>query len=74
MNWLILFQIACTNNLLSFGDYMKNLRKRYLKTEFDKEEEDETNIRKDRFQVLNDRFIQIAKIGYCIHHNYLCML
>ena len=29
-----------------------------------------TNIRKDRFQVLNDRFIQIAKIGYSIHHNY----
>ena len=42
---------------------MKNLRKRYLKTEFDKEDEDETNIRKDRFQVLNDRFIQIAKLG-----------
>ena len=53
-------QIATANNLLTFGDYMKNLRKRYLKTEFDKEEEDDTNIRKDRFQVLNDRFTQIA--------------
>ena len=57
------FQIACTNNLLSFGDYMKNLRKRYLKTEFDKDDEDETNIRKDRFQVLNDTFVKIAKVG-----------
>ena len=57
-------QIACTNNLLSFGDYMKNLRKRYLKTEYDKEDEDETNIRKDRFHVLNDTFVQIAeKVG-----------
>lgn len=58
------YMIACTNNLLSFGDYMKNLRKRYLKTEYDKEDEDETNIRKDRFHVLNDTFVQIAeKVG-----------
>lgn len=57
------YLIATCNNLLTFGDYMKNLRKRYLKTEFDKEEEDETNIRKDRFQVLNDRFTQIALVG-----------
>lgn len=56
------YLIATGNNLLTFGDYMKNLRKRYLKTEFDKEEEEETNIRKDRFQVLNDRFTQIAMI------------
>ena len=59
----VVFQIACTNNLLSFGDYMKNLRKRYLKTEFDKDDDDESNIRKDRFQVLNDTFVKIAKVG-----------
>ena len=42
---------------------MKNLRKRYLKTEFDKDDDDESNIRKDRFQVLNDTFVKIAKVG-----------
>lgn len=56
------YLVATANNLLTFGDYMKNLRKRYLKTEFDKEDEDETNIRKDRFQVLNDHFRQIALV------------
>ncbi|KAL4218451.1 Exocyst complex component 3 [Mactra antiquata] len=55
------YLIATANNLLTFGEYMKNLRKRYLKTEFDKDDEDEdTNIRQDRFQVLNQRFTTIA--------------
>lgn len=62
------YLIATANNLLTFGDYMKNLRKRYLKTEFDKEEDEDTNIRKDRFQVLNDRFTTIAMmvVGYVL--------
>ncbi|KAK3576091.1 hypothetical protein CHS0354_032215 [Potamilus streckersoni] len=64
--YYLFYMIANTNNLLTFGDYMKQLRKRYLKTEFDKEEEEETNIRKDRFQVLNERFVEIAKIGCSI--------
>mgnify|MGYP002280847859 CR=1 FL=1 len=55
-------QIATANNLLTFGDYMKQLRSRYLKNEFDREEDDETNIRKDRFQVLNDTFTRIAML------------
>ena len=40
---------------------MKQLRNRYLKEDF---EEDDENIRKDRFQQLNDTFLDIAKIGY----------
>ncbi|CAG2187998.1 EXOC3 [Mytilus edulis] len=53
-------KIANINNSLSFGEYMKQLRNRYLKEDF---EEDEENIRKDRFQKLNDTFLKIAKIG-----------
>jgi hypothetical protein len=44
-----------------FGEYMKQLRNRYLKEDF---EEDDENIRKDRFQQLNDTFLCIANIGY----------
>ncbi|XP_076082869.1 exocyst complex component 3-like isoform X2 [Mytilus galloprovincialis] len=54
------YMIANINNSLSFGEYMKQLRNRYLKEDF---EEDEENIRKDRFQKLNDTFLKIAKIG-----------
>lgn len=57
------YLIATANNLLTFGDYMKSLRKRYLKTEFEKDDDDDdSNIRRDRFQVLNDRFTSIAMI------------
>ncbi|KAK3088320.1 hypothetical protein FSP39_017467 [Pinctada imbricata] len=56
------YMIANTNNCLSFGEYMKQLRQRYLKEELDNEEDD-INIRKDRFQQLTDRFSKIGKIG-----------
>jgi len=58
---LFILQIANINNCLSFGEYMKQLRNRYLKEDF---EDDDENIRKDRFQQLNDTFLSIAKIGY----------
>ena len=54
------YMIANINNCLSFGEYMKQLRNRYLKEDF---EDDDENIRKDRFQQLNDTFLDIAKIG-----------
>lgn len=57
------YMIANINNCLSFGEYMKQLRNRYLKEDF---EEDEENIRKDRFQQLNDTFLKIAKTGTSI--------
>ena len=41
---------------------MKQLRQRYLKEELDNEEED-INIRKDRFQQLTDLFVRIGKAG-----------
>ncbi|WAR16407.1 EXOC3-like protein [Mya arenaria] len=54
------YLIATCNNLLTFGEYMKQLRKRYLKNEYDKEDDDETNSRNDRFLVLKDTFNKIA--------------
>lgn len=57
-------QIANTNNCLSFGEYMKQLKMRYLKEDDDvKEDDDTTSIRKDRFQILADTFHAIGKIG-----------
>lgn len=57
------YMIANINNCLSFGEYMKQLRNKYLKDDY---EEDEENIRKDRFQMLNDTFLKIAKFGTAI--------
>ncbi|XP_041361118.1 exocyst complex component 3-like [Gigantopelta aegis] len=62
------YVIANANNCLSFGDYMKELRGRYLKNEFEEEgfeTYEESDIRKDRFQLLTDRFTQIARL--CIN-------
>ncbi|KAH9513686.1 Exocyst complex component 3 [Bulinus truncatus] len=59
------YVIANANNCLSFGDYMKELRKRYIKNEFDDEHDDDTGqIRKDMFQQLTDRFFGLAK--FCV--------
>ncbi|KAH3748666.1 exocyst complex component 3-like isoform X2 [Dreissena polymorpha] len=62
------YLIATANNLLTFGDYMTQLRKRYLKTEYDRDEEDDANIRMDRFQVLKGTFYRTAYdiIGYIL--------
>ncbi|XP_060076179.1 exocyst complex component 3-like [Ylistrum balloti] len=62
--FFIHYLIANINNTIAFCDYMKELRKRYLKEEFDDRlEEEEDNIRKDRFQLLTDRFKQIGNLG-----------
>ncbi|BFZ21284.1 hypothetical protein BsWGS_24323 [Bradybaena similaris] len=54
--------IANANNCLAFGEYMKELRKRYIKNEYEEEIADDTEqIRKDPFQQLTDRFLQLAK-------------
>lgn len=62
--FFIHYLIANINNTLAFCDYMKQLRKRYMKDEFDdRRDEEEDNIRKDRFQLLTDKFKQIANFG-----------
>ena len=46
---------------------MKELRNRYLKNDFEEEgyeQYEESDIRKDRFQLLTDRFTQNAKLWY----------
>nr|KAG5699928.1 hypothetical protein BaRGS_018227 [Batillaria attramentaria] len=58
------YMIANINNCLSFGEYMRMLRRRYLKKdEYEEEggEEDTEQIRKDRFQQLTEQFENIAK-------------
>ncbi|KAK0053902.1 exocyst complex component 3 [Biomphalaria pfeifferi] len=56
------YVIANANNCLAFGEYMKELRKRYIKNEFDDEHDDDTEqIRKDMFQQLTDRFLSLSK-------------
>lgn len=55
------YMIANTNNCISFGEYMTQLRKRYLKEELDNK--DEFCIRKDRFQTLTDEFNRIGSFG-----------
>ncbi|KAJ8322023.1 hypothetical protein KUTeg_000494, partial [Tegillarca granosa] len=54
------YMIANTNNCLVFGEYLKQLRKRYLKEDYDQDEEEDNNIRKDRFQQLTDDFIKMG--------------
>ncbi|KAK7091651.1 exocyst complex component 3-like [Littorina saxatilis] len=57
------YMIANINNCLSFGEYMRMLRRRYLKKdEYEEEgaEEDTETIRKDRFQQLTEHFTTIA--------------
>ena len=54
-------QIANVNNCLSFGEYMRKLRSRYLKDEYEEEGGEDTEIiRKDRFQQLTEQFVSIA--------------
>ncbi|CAL1537794.1 unnamed protein product [Lymnaea stagnalis] len=56
------YVIANANNCLAFGEYMKELRKRYIKNEFEEEQDDDTEqIRKDPFQQLTDKFQSLAK-------------
>lgn len=55
------YMIANTNNCISFGEYMTQLRKRYFKEELDNK--DEFCIRKDRFQTLTDEFNRIGSFG-----------
>ncbi|XP_012937446.1 exocyst complex component 3 [Aplysia californica] len=57
------YLIANTNNCVAFGEYMKELRKRYIKNEYAEEgDHDETEqIRRDPFQQLTDRFLVLAK-------------
>lgn len=60
------YLIANINNCLSFGEYMRMLRRRYLKKdEYEEEgrEEDTEQIRKDRFQQLTEQFEGIANYG-----------
>ncbi|PVD32690.1 hypothetical protein C0Q70_08135 [Pomacea canaliculata] len=57
------YMIANINNCLSFGEYMRMLRRRYLKNdEYEEEgvEEDTEMIRKDRFQQLTEQFLAIG--------------
>ncbi|KAK6167587.1 hypothetical protein SNE40_021578 [Patella caerulea] len=55
------YMIANANNNQVFGEYMKQLRKRYLKNEYDDDDvEDESDIRRDRFQQLTDTFTVIS--------------
>ncbi|XP_071106920.1 exocyst complex component 3-like [Haliotis cracherodii] len=57
------YVIANANNCLCFGEYMKQLRMRYLKNEYEEEEgEEETDIRRDSFQQLTDTFSQISRL------------
>lgn len=67
---LCLYQIANINNCLSFGEYMRMLRRRYLKNdEYEEEgvEEDTEMIRKDRFQQLTEQFLAIGNEWYELH-------
>lgn len=60
--YFVHYVIANANNCLAFGEYMKELRKRYIKNEYEEEIADDTEqIRKDPFQQLTDRFLQLAK-------------
>ncbi|KAK3774856.1 hypothetical protein RRG08_008405 [Elysia crispata] len=67
--YFVHYMIANANNCLAFGEYMKELRKRYVKNEYEEEAEvDEDGeeggqIRRDPFQQLTDRFLVLAK--YC---------
>lgn len=64
--FFIHYMIANINNCLSFGEYMKILRRRYLKKDDYEEEageEEAENIRKDRFQQLTEHFVAIANSG-----------
>ena len=56
-------QIANANNCVAFGDYMKEMRKRYIKQDYAEEGEDDDSdtIRRDPFQQLTDRFNHLAK-------------
>ena len=57
-------QIANANNCVCFGDYMKQMRKRYInKDEYAEEgdDDDTEQIRKDPFQQLTDRFLNLAE-------------
>ena len=69
-------QIANINNCLSFGEYMRMLRRRYLKKDEYEEEggEEETEIiRKDRFQQLTEQFDSIA-YSWCAFFLFLVFL
>ncbi|CAG5114739.1 unnamed protein product, partial [Candidula unifasciata] len=60
--YFVHYVIANANNCLAFGEYMKELRKRYIKSDYEEEIADDTEqIRKDPFQQLTDRFLQLAK-------------
>ncbi|GFN92469.1 exocyst complex component 3-like [Plakobranchus ocellatus] len=65
--YFVHYMIANANNCLAFGEYMKELRKRYIKNEFEEEAEvDEDGeeggqIRRDPFQKLTDHFLILAK-------------
>ncbi|GFR70498.1 exocyst complex component 3, partial [Elysia marginata] len=65
--YFVHYMIANANNCLAFGEYMKELRKRYVKNEYEDEaevdEDGEEGIRRDPFQQLTDRFLVLAK--YC---------
>ncbi|ESO86075.1 hypothetical protein LOTGIDRAFT_235649 [Lottia gigantea] len=62
--YFVHYMIANTNNCCVFGDYMKELRKRYLKNEYDEEEAEEgSDIRKDRFQQLTETFLTLSRTG-----------
>lgn len=70
----MLLQIANINNCLSFGEYMRQLRRRYLKNDEYEEEsvkDDVEQIRKDRFQQLTDQFTSISNNWYVIYDRVL---
>ena len=54
------YLIANANNCVAFGDYMKQMRKRYL-SDYEEGDEEMEQIRRDPFQQLTDRFLVLAK-------------
>jgi len=63
LKFFLHYVIANANNCVAFGDYMKEMRKRYIKQDYAEEGEDDDSdtIRRDPFQQLTDRFNHLAK-------------